>query len=208
MFSENLKILRKKRGMSQETLAQQLNVVRQTISKWEKGLSVPDAEMLSRIAELFEVSVSDLLGEKIQAEQDYNEIAAQLAVLNEQLAIRNRRNRAVLRVVKIVLGVILAIIIFIVGLNVAGIALYGARIDADNGELSHVDMICELNGETYEYGVTFDEQYRVIEAGGNAWISDHVQTEQYGDANVLMAQIEDYFTDRGGSVEYVGDSEL
>lgn len=45
MFSENLKTLRKQKGMSQETLAQQLNVVRQTISKWEKGLSVPDADL-------------------------------------------------------------------------------------------------------------------------------------------------------------------
>ena len=62
MFSDNLKTLRRQKGMSQEILAQRLNVVRQTISKWEKGLSVPDAEMLTRIAELFEVSVSDLLG--------------------------------------------------------------------------------------------------------------------------------------------------
>ena len=53
MFCENLKLLRKQKGMSQEALAQQLNVVRQTISKWEKGLSVPDAELMTRIAELF-----------------------------------------------------------------------------------------------------------------------------------------------------------
>lgn len=45
IFSENLKTLRKQKGMSQETLAQQLNVVRQTISKWEKGLPVPDADL-------------------------------------------------------------------------------------------------------------------------------------------------------------------
>ena len=66
MLSENIKILGKQKGYSQETLAQQLNVVRQTVSKWEKGISVPDAEMLNSISELFEVPVSELLGSTIK----------------------------------------------------------------------------------------------------------------------------------------------
>ena len=65
MLNENLKQLRKSKGLSQEELAIRLNVVRQTISKWEKGLSVPDADMLIKIADIFEVSVSELLGAKI-----------------------------------------------------------------------------------------------------------------------------------------------
>ena len=62
MFHENLKALRKDRGLSQEELAARLHVVRQTISKWEKGLSVPDAEMLLRLAEVLDTTVSRLLG--------------------------------------------------------------------------------------------------------------------------------------------------
>ena len=46
MLNENMKALRKSQGLSQEELAVKLNVVRQTISKWEQGLSVPDADML------------------------------------------------------------------------------------------------------------------------------------------------------------------
>ncbi len=111
MFSENLKTLRKSRGMSQEVLAQQLHVVRQTVSKWEKGLSVPDADLLTRIAELFEVSVSTLLGEKIQQEQDTNQVAAQLALLNEYLANKSRRNRRIIRGVLIGLAVLILITI-------------------------------------------------------------------------------------------------
>ena len=86
MFKENLQILRKQKRMSQGALAQQLNVVRQTISKWEKGLSVPDANMLMQIADVFDTSVSELLGVRIEQEDNVNEIAAQLALLNEQLA--------------------------------------------------------------------------------------------------------------------------
>ena len=72
MLNENLKQLRKSKGLSQEELAIRLNVVRQTISKWEKGLSVPDADMLIKIADIFEVSVSELLGAKIGEKKEKN----------------------------------------------------------------------------------------------------------------------------------------
>ena len=67
MLSENLKSFRKSKGISQEELAVRLNVVRQTISKWEKGLTVPDADTLIRIAEILEVDVSELLGAKVDS---------------------------------------------------------------------------------------------------------------------------------------------
>lgn len=90
MFSENLKTLRTKKGYTQENLAIKINVVRQTVSKWEKGLSVPDADTLQKIAEVLEVSVSELLGAKIVQNENNNEIAERLARINEQLAIKNR----------------------------------------------------------------------------------------------------------------------
>ncbi len=65
MLKENIKQLIKSNGLSQEELAIKLNVVRQTISKWEQGLSVPDAEMFISISEVFEIPVSTLLGENI-----------------------------------------------------------------------------------------------------------------------------------------------
>ena len=69
MFHENLKALRKDRGLSQEELAVRLNVVRQTISKWEKGLSVPDAAMLIRLAEVLDTTVSRLLGADVPEDE-------------------------------------------------------------------------------------------------------------------------------------------
>ena len=75
MFQDNLKALRKKKGITQEELAARLNVVRQTVSKWEKGLSVPDAELLIRLAEILEVPVSQLLGSKIEAEEQPDALA-------------------------------------------------------------------------------------------------------------------------------------
>ena len=111
MLNQNIKNLRKQKGYTQETFAQELNVVRQTVSKWEKGYSVPDAVMLERIAELCEVSVGELLGsEEIKSEErsDLKQISEQLSVLNSQFArelARKRRNR---RIALITLAVILA----------------------------------------------------------------------------------------------------
>lgn len=106
MFNENLVKIRKNKGMTQESLAAKLNVVRQTISKWEKGLSVPDADMLQKLADVLEVSASELLGEHIENEPDINVVAESLAQLNEQLAIRNRRTKMAWKISAIVLFII------------------------------------------------------------------------------------------------------
>ncbi|MBQ2861589.1 MAG: helix-turn-helix transcriptional regulator [Oscillospiraceae bacterium] len=90
MFGDNLKTLRKNKGFSQEQLSLRLNVVRQTVSKWEKGLSVPDAEMLVKIAEVLGTSVNELLGEAVAAknEEGLSSVAMELQKLNELLAMQ------------------------------------------------------------------------------------------------------------------------
>ena len=113
MFGENLKTLRKQKGFSQEELATRLHVVRQTVSKWEKNLSVPDADTLIRLAEILEVSVSELLGAKIENENTASDVAEQLSRINEQLAIKNRRSRRIWKIVAIILAAIILINIFI-----------------------------------------------------------------------------------------------
>ena len=114
MFGENLKTLRKQKGFSQEELAVRLHVVRQTVSKWEKNLSVPDADTLIRLAEILEVSVSELLGAKIENENTASDVAEQLSRINEQLAIKNRRSRRIWKILAIILATIVLIYIFIV----------------------------------------------------------------------------------------------
>jgi putative transcriptional regulator len=117
MLQDNLKRLRAKNGISQDELAIRLNVVRQTVSKWENGLSVPDADMLIKIADVFDVSVSDLLGMRIENEDDKNELASQLMRINEQLAIKNRRSRRIWKVIAVALVVIAVLAIVISVMN-------------------------------------------------------------------------------------------
>ena len=109
MLNENIKALRKAKGLSQEELAIKLNVVRQTVSKWEKALSVPDAGMLIKIADALDTTVNVLLGEEVPetAEQESTQaIAAKLELLNEQFAKRSERNRKIWRIVFVTIGIV------------------------------------------------------------------------------------------------------
>lgn len=63
MLKDNLKALRKAKGLSQQELAEKCNVVRQTVSKWEQGLSVPDSQMLLTLSEVLQVPVNAILEE-------------------------------------------------------------------------------------------------------------------------------------------------
>lgn len=111
MLSENLKAIRKSKGLSQEELAVKLNVVRQTISKWEQGLSVPDSDLLVLISEVLETPVSTLLGETITAPEvnDYKVISEKLEIINLQLAKRNTLRRQILHWLLITLCMVIAI---------------------------------------------------------------------------------------------------
>ena len=107
MLSDNIKNFRKAKGLSQDELAAKLNVVRQTISKWEKGLSVPDSEMLIRISEVLEAPVSVLLAETIESDvnSELKVIANKLEVINEQILKYNESRRKTLRAIFVVISI-------------------------------------------------------------------------------------------------------
>ena len=98
MLNENIKTIRKSKGFSQQELAVRLNIVRQTVSKWEQGLSVPDSDMLISISEALEIPVSTLLGENVVESKadDLKAISAKLEVINLQLAQRKTAKKRIL----------------------------------------------------------------------------------------------------------------
>lgn len=111
MLSENIKAIRKSKGLSQEELAVKLNVVRQTISKWEQGLSVPDSDMLISISEELETPVSILLGETVieSKADDLKAISEKLEVINLQLAQKKTTRRKIICWLLISLCVVIVI---------------------------------------------------------------------------------------------------
>ena len=138
MFGENLKAMRKAKGYTQEELAIKINVVRQTVSKWEKGLSVPDADVLSQIAEVLDTKVSVLLGGTIAEEADKDAVAEQLAKISEQLAIKNRRSKAIWKTIGMI---VLAIML----LNILAITLF--RVNTSNEfDANNSHSMLEIDG--------------------------------------------------------------
>ena len=119
MLNENLKALRKSKGLSQEELAAKLCVVRQTVSKWEQGLSVPDSDMLISISEALDTPVSVLLGETVAATEpdELKTIAEKLEVINLQLAERKRSKRRTIHWVFIILSALIVITFIVLALT-------------------------------------------------------------------------------------------
>lgn len=109
MFDETLKRIRKEKGMTQEELAIKVHVARQTISKWEKGLSIPDVDLLQKVSEALDVEMSELLGAELTKEDNRNEVAEQLAKISEQMAIKNRRGNFIWKTVQVLLIVLILI---------------------------------------------------------------------------------------------------
>ena len=126
MLNKTIKYFRISHKMTQETLALKLGVTRQTVSKWENGISVPDADTLNKIADILDVSVIDLLGsselldenkteksdsnKEIESKDfDKDPVVELLADLNEELAVKNKQRKKIIKIVKIVLIVIVVL---------------------------------------------------------------------------------------------------
>ena len=147
MLNKNLKTIRNNKGFTQEELANRLHVTRQTISKWEKGYSVPDADLLSKLADELDVSVSELLGKDEIPAEETDSLSVQLARINEQLSIRNRRAKRVWKV-----AIVLAIVFFLVipAVTILGNMMWSSNLDgADTGYAGRVEYTCTLDGEKY-----------------------------------------------------------
>lgn len=112
MLNENIKAIRTSKGLSQEELAVKLNIVRQTVSKWEKGLSVPDSDMLISLSEALETPVSTLLGENVAESKpdDLKAICEKLEIINLQLARRKTAKRKTVHWLLISLCAVLVIV--------------------------------------------------------------------------------------------------
>ncbi|MBC8591157.1 helix-turn-helix domain-containing protein [Wansuia hejianensis] len=171
MFNDNLKRERKKAGLTQEDLASELHVVRQTISKWEKGLSVPDSISLEKMSEIFEVSVANLLDstEDVNAKINQEDILEQLVIFNEQNAEKIRtKNRIKKRVKR--LGIVVIGVLVILWLGLLSIDIVRLKGNEDISKRPIVTtylegyaperMYYESIGYTVYYNLTGDAQFK------------------------------------------------
>lgn len=146
MLNDNIKALRMAKGLSQEELASRIHVVRQTISKWEKGISVPDAEALTQLAEVLETTVPTLLGEALPEPEAPGEtlaaLAEKLSQLNDAYIRQQRTHRRIIR------GICIAALVLVLLVLVLEIiaALWGWRVSREMS--SAIGIIGGADGPT------------------------------------------------------------
>ena len=138
-ISKIIKEARIKKGMTQQQLADSVYVTRQTISKWEKNYSVPDAEVFVKLADVLEVQTSQLLEVKVDSdvqttEEKQNAYAEQLAHIAEQMAIRNRQRKRIWKTIGIAFAVIIVVCIVLIVMNIAFFSAYPTTEDVQTHE--------------------------------------------------------------------------
>ena len=210
MLNQNIKNLRKQNGYTQETFAQELNVVRQTVSKWEKGYSVPDAVMLEKIAELFDVPVGALLGDTAQEQTekpDLKEISEQLSILNNQFAKELARKKKIRKIALIVIVVVVLVIPALFFLCLLSLRMQGGSYEIDPG--TNAIVYCHLD-EALDDAVSAAilDAHPTSESSGECTTESHLvfgKAESGSDVTVYLREdyshfgfVNGFFTDVGG----------
>ena len=177
MLGENLRRMRERRGITQEELAEQVHVVRQTVSKWEKGLSVPDADLLMAVAETLQVSVSDLIGVDAVQAKSIEELSVQAAVLNEQIDLQNRRMARTTTIAKRAIAACILAVVLVVGV---GVAVWFAVPSS----FTQITVEYEIGGEVRQAQINVNDHFGRLSAG-YSWPSE--DDEIFGQGDLLMA---------------------
>lgn len=177
--------LRKKNNMSQEELAEKVGVTRQTISKWELEETSPDITQAKTLSNVFKVSLDELVS------NDLNSIIVEKVSNTEKLA------GIIINILKAFGILILAFVLLMVFL----IIIFSIDNDRmrDNTIVGKYEIKCTLDNKDYVYEVEYNTNYQIINAGGDAFISNHIDVERVDDANKAIARIEDYFKDHNGT---------
>ncbi len=182
-LGDNILKLRKDCKLSQEQLAEKVDVTRQTISNWELGETSPNPEQLKLLSKSLNVSIDELLNNDIKP------------VLVEKVSNTEKLAGVIIKILK-VMG-----ILFIVGF-VAIILLsvfFGSRQSSKTEKTEQtVQLSCVLNNEKYEYLIEYDQNDNIIDASGSEYIINIVKDKEFNKAKILVKYIETYFKDNGG----------
>ena len=182
-LGDNIFKLRKDCKLSQEQLAEKVNVTRQTISNWELGETSPNPEQLKLLSKALNVSIDELLNNDIKQ------------VLVEKVNNTEKLAEIIIKILK-VMG-----ILFIVGCVVIILlsVFFGSRQSSKTEKTEQtVQLSCVLNNEKYEYLIEYDQNDNIIDASGSEYIINIVKDKEFNKAKILVKYIETYFKDNDG----------
>ena len=176
--------LRKKKGLSQEELAEQVGVARQTISKWELGETSPDLKQAKELSKILNVSLDEL------TENDIKNILVEKTSNTEKLA------GLILKLIRFIIIFIIVLPILLIGLRI----IFKNIHEINSGRLMNISIKCNLHNETYGYEFNYYETTGEIkEAGGDGYLINITEANRYEDAYQALDKIDAYVKNNGGS---------
>ena len=178
--------LRKKNGLSQEELAEKVDVARQTISKWELGETSPDIKQAKKLARIFKVSLDEL------TDNDIKDILVEKTSNTEKLA------GIILKLMKFMIVFVIAVPILLIVLRIVFKNIY----EHNSGRLMNVSISCTLHDEYYGYEfVYYENTGQIKEAGGDGYLINITDADRYEDAYQALDKINAYVKNNGGTCE-------
>lgn len=177
--------LRKKSSLSQEELGELVGVTRQTISKWELGETSPDIRQAKELSKIFKVSLDELVN---------NDVGS---ILVEKVSNTERLAGLTIKILRVI-GVLL-IAMFVLGIVIFITANFNLSRVRSKKVVGAYVLTCSIDDEKYLYEVEYNDDYQVINSGGDAFVANHIDITNYEDANQVVAHIEDYFGDHNGN---------
>lgn len=176
--------LRKKNGLSQEELAEKVGVARQTISKWELGETSPDLKQSKELSKIFNVSLDELVNNDIKN------------VLVEKTSNTEKLAGLILKLLKLMIIFIIVVPILLIVLRI----IFKSIHENNSGRLMNVSINCTLHDKEYSYEFNYYETTGEIkEAGGDGYISNVTNVNDYSDAYQALDVIDAYVKNNGGS---------
>lgn len=184
-LGEKILKLRKQKGLSQEQLGEQIDVTRQTISNWELGETSPNPEQLKLLSKVFDVNIDELLDNERKDE------------LISKVSNTEKLAGIIIKILKFIgISFLVLFIIDIIAFIFFVFNPSRSEVRKITGEYS---LTCDLDDEEYLYEFEYNSNYQIINAGGDAYISNHTNVESYDDVNKAIAHIEDWFKEHNGS---------
>ncbi len=193
-LGNNILKFRKKKGLSQESLGEKIDVTRQTISNWELGVTSPNPEQLKLLSKELEVSIDELVDNDIQN------------VLVKKVSNTEKLAGLILKIINIFLIIIGSGLVKTI---LALIFLVFKKNNEDEGNTLEKSIYCSIYGEEHGYTIRYKELTgQPIELGGDAYFSDILDLDKYNDANQIFNVINDYVKKNGGTCEFIDNREL
>ena len=182
-LGNNILKLRKDCKLSQEQLAEKVDVTRQTISNWELGETSPNPEQLKLLSKALNVSIDELLNNDIKP------------VLVEKVSNTEKLAGLIIKILK-VMGILF--IVEFVAIILSNL-FFGSRQSSKTEKTEQtVQLSCVLNNEKYEYLIEYDQNDNIIDASGSEYIINIIKDKEFNKAKILVKYIETYFKDNGG----------